>query len=288
MITFRRHPEGKEESLSLFIVDPDKCKRDGICVSDCPAQIIELKDQRSFPALIPGGAELCINCGHCVAVCPHGAMSLKTMASEQCSPLDKAMLPTQQQVDHFLRSRRSVRVYKDKPVDREILASLIDLARYAPSGHNSQPVHWLVIQERAEMKRFAGIVVDWMRLMVANNSPIAQAFHFERPIEAWENGIDRILRGAPHLVVAHGPSALPASQPACIIALTYLELAANSFGLGGCWAGYFNTAANFHKPLQDALSLPEGHQCFGAMMVGYPRNRYHRLPLRNQAKIEWR
>ncbi len=280
--------KGKEQNLSFLTVNPDKCKRDGICVSDCPAQILKLKDDKSLPELIPGGAELCINCGHCVAVCPHGAMSLKTMTAEQCRPLDRTMLPTRQQMDHFLRSRRSIRVYKDKPVDREILASLIDVARYAPSGHNSQPVHWLVIRERAEMKRLAGIVVDWMRLMVANKSPIADALHFERPVEAWQNGIDRILRGAPHLIIAHGPTALAACLPACTIALSYLELAAYSHGLGTCWAGYFNSAANFHKPMQDALSLPDGHKCMGALMVGYPKNKYHRLPLRNPAKIEWR
>jgi ferredoxin len=158
LVAFRkRGPNERKRNLSIFTVDPDKCKRDGICVSECPVQIIELKDQGSLPELVPGGAELCINCGHCVAVCPHGAMSLQTMALEQCPTLDKALLPTHRQIDHFLRSRRSIRVYKDKPVDREILASLIDVARYAPSGHNFQPVHWLVIQRRGEIKRLSGL-----------------------------------------------------------------------------------------------------------------------------------
>ena len=274
--------------MSIFTVDQDKCKRDGICVSECPVQIIELKDKRSLPELVPGGAELCINCGHCVAVCPHGAISLKTMDLERCLPLDKALLPTPRQMDHFLRSRRSIRVYKDKPVDREILASLIDVARYAPSGHNSQPVHWLVIQGNAEIKRFSGIVIDWMRFMIEAQWELAQEMHFDRVVQAWENDVDRILREAPHLIVAHGPSGLRHTQTACIIALAHLELAAYSFGLGACWAGYFNAAANFHKPLQQALSLPGSHQCYGAMMVGYAKNKYHRLPLRNEAKIEWR
>lgn len=280
--------KGKDQKLSFLIVDPDKCKRDGICVSDCPAQIIQLKDERSLPELVPGGAEHCINCGHCVAVCPHEAISLKTMTSEQCPPLDRAIFPTQRQMDHFLRSRRSIRVYKDKPVDREILASLIDVARYAPSGHNSQPVHWLVIQERTEIKRLSGIVIDWMRFMIETKRPFALDMHFDRVVQAWENEVDRVLRDAPHLIVAHGPSGLPHVQTACIIALAHLELAAYSFGLGACWAGYFNTAANFHKPLQQALSLPEGHQCYGGMMIGYAMNKYYRFPLRNEAKIEWR
>ena len=38
----------------------------------------------------------------------------------------------------------------------------------------------------------------------------------------------------------------------------------------------------------EALSLPEGHQCFGAMMVGCPGFGYHRLPLRKTPDITWR
>ena len=163
----------------------------------------------------------------------------KPWPRSNAEPLDEAMLPTQQQMDHFLRSRRSIRVYKDKPVDREILASLIDVARYAPSGHNLQPVHWLVIQERAEIKRLSGIVIDWMRFMIETKWPFAQDMHFDRVVQAWENDVDRVLRGAPHLIVAHGPSGLPHVQTACIIALAHLELAAHSFGLGACWAGLF-------------------------------------------------
>jgi nitroreductase len=74
----------------------------------------------------------------------------------------------------------------------------------------------------------------------------------------------------------------------CTIALTYLELAAPSFGLGACWAGYFMAAARHWRPLQEALPLSEGHIVYGAMMVGYPRYRYYRLPLRNEAQVTWR
>lgn len=41
------------------------------------------------------------------------------------------------------------------------------------------------------------------------------------------------------------------------------------------------------QPLQKALALPKGHASFGAMMVGYPRHTYHRLPLRNPPVITW-
>lgn len=45
------HSKG-EKNMSLFVIDKDKCKRDGICAEECPAKIIELKDKESVPVPI--------------------------------------------------------------------------------------------------------------------------------------------------------------------------------------------------------------------------------------------
>ncbi len=176
--------------MDLFSIDRDKCKRDGHCVAECPAVIIEMKDKESFPSPVGGAAELCINCGHCVSVCPHGAISLNTMKPEDCPPIRKDLLLTPEQAEHFLRARRSLRTYKDKPVDPATLTRLIDIARYAPSGHNFQPVHWLIIDGRTEMKRLASIVIDWMRVMIPDHPDVAEPMHFDRAVKVWENGQD--------------------------------------------------------------------------------------------------
>ena len=82
----------------------------------------------------------------------------------------------------------------------------------------------------------AGLVVDWMRETVEKEPEIAQSLHMDRSIAAWERGQDRVLRNAPHLIVAHADKSMRVSAAACIIALTYVELAATSRGLGACWA----------------------------------------------------
>jgi len=274
--------------MALLTVDPEKCARDGICVAECPAKIVELADKESFPSLIEGGEEYCINCGHCVVVCPRGALSLETMAPEECLPVQRALLPSAEQVDHFLKSRRSIRSYKKQPVNEELLRTLIDVARYAPTGHNSQTVHWLVIDGFDQVKALAALVVDWMRTAIDANEEIAQWLHFDRVVAAWERGTDRILRGAPHLLIAHGPEDFPPTQTSCTIALTHLELSAYAHGLGACWAGYFHRAAVVYEPMQKALALPKGHVTCGAMMIGNPKYKFHRIPLRNNARIAWR
>lgn len=274
--------------MSLFSVDTEKCKGDGICAAECPAHIIVMGDGHACPEPADGADELCIHCGHCVAVCPHGALSHQSMSPDQCPPLRKDWLPDARRVEHFLRSRRSIRTYREQPVNRELIEKLIDIARYAPSGHNTQPVRWLVISGREEVNRLAGLVVDWMRHLYKEQREFALSLHMDRIIDAWERGVDSVCRAAPHLIVAHAPKDDRTAPAACTIALAHLELAAPSFGLGVCWAGYFNAAASVWPPLREVLELPQGHASLGALMIGFPKYTYYRLPLRNAPVITWR
>ncbi len=274
--------------MSLFTVDPEKCKHDGICAAECPAGIIEFEGSDSVPVPAVGAGESCINCGHCVAVCPHEALSLKTMGPGQCPVVRKDLVVGPEQVKHLLRSRRSIRTYRKKPVDREIISRLIDAARYAPSGHNSQPVEWLVIHDSDELKKLIGLVIDWMRHLTRERPGFAEVLSAERHIAGWDEGVDSICRGAPHLIVAHAHKDMPPAPAACTIAMSYLDLAAHSFGLGACWAGYFYLAATMWPPLKESLALPDGNICSGSMMIGYRKFEYHRLPLRNEARVTWR
>lgn len=273
--------------MPLFTVDPDKCNRDGICVAECPIKIIELKDGQPVPVPVAGADELCINCGHCVAVCPSAALSHRSMTPEQCLIVKKDQLPDADQAEHFLRSRRSIRTYKKEAVGRNTLSRLIEIASYAPSGHNTQPVRWHVIYDSDELCRQTGMVVDWMRYMIREQPEIASKMHMEMVVGAWEFGVDVVCRDAPHVIAAHGLQSDRTAQTACAIAMTYLELVAPSLGLGTCWAGFFSAAAMFWPPLQKALGLPDGHLCYGAAMVGLPKYRYHRMPLRNAPQVTW-
>jgi len=105
--------------MSLLIIDQNKCKQDGLCARDCLRGLIRLKDKESYPELVPGGEALCIACGHCVVACPHGAMSHKMVPIANCPPIQKELVIDEAQTIQFLRSRRSIRSFKDRPVERE-------------------------------------------------------------------------------------------------------------------------------------------------------------------------
>jgi nitroreductase/NAD-dependent dihydropyrimidine dehydrogenase PreA subunit len=274
-----------EEQFALIDVDKTKCRRDGICAAVCPLGLIV--NGPDGPVAVAAAAQQCIECGHCVAICPAGALSLRSVKASDCQPIPDGWRLSPEVVEPFLKARRSIRTYQSRPVDRGTLGRVIDFARYAPSGVNRQPVRWLVVQEREEVRRLAGIVVDWMRGAVRDNPALAGRFGLGRLVAGWDAGRDPVCRNAPNLIVAYASSQDPIAPGACMIALSHLEIAALPFGLGTCWAGYVMMAASQSPAVAAALDLPAGQAIFGAMMIGYPRFDYHRIPPRRPADIRW-
>ena len=274
--------------MAYFTIDSQKCKHDGICAAECPVRLLELKDGTSIPTPVAGAEERCLKCGHCVAVCASGAFSLNVMNAADCPPVNVHPPLTEEQTEHFLRYRRSIRCYKEKPVEREKLARIIEISRYAPTASNSQKVGWSVVNSHEEVKKVSGVMVDFLRHMVKNKHPMAASYRLDDLVKAWDAGRDQISRGAPALVAIHAPKEYGIGQVDCALALGYFDLAAPSFGLGTCWGGFFMIGVGHWPPLQQALGIPDGRTCFGVMMVGYPKYKYHRLPLRNPPNIIWK
>jgi len=272
--------------MSFYSVDEKKCCGDGACAAVCPVEILQL-DSNRVPRMIEGGEKLCIHCGHCVAVCPTAALSLSFMPAEQCEDLDADWHLSLSQVSRLLKGRRSIRVFKDQSVDPKITEQLIDVARYAPSGINIQPVRWAVVDSPKAVQHIADLVVLWIKEQVAADSPMAKAFNLERIVARRSQGRDLICRFAPQLVVAYGLSEDRTAPQAATIALTYLELAAAAQGLGACWAGYVHLAALQNEAVKKSMGIRSRETCLGAMLLGHPKYVYHRVPLRNPALIKW-
>jgi len=267
--------------------DYDKCNNDGICAAVCPRKLIKLDPVSSRPESIPEAADLCINCGHCLAVCPASAIILKGVNPDDCRRIANNQLPNYGQVDLLMRSRRSIRVYKDKSIDREMIEQLLDTCSYAPSGSNSQPVHWIVASGRDRLNNLAQMVIGWMEQAVEAKTPIAERMHLDVVVEGWKRGEDRIFRDGPAVIITHAPElgSLPSAN--CAVAMTFLDLAAAVIGLGTCWVGYLILAASQHPPINEALGIPQDHRLYGAMIVGYPKFSYQRIPERNQPNVCW-
>jgi len=275
--------------MDLLTIDQSRCKKDGVCAASCPMVIIKLQDGDGYPEMVPGGDQACISCGHCVAVCPHGALNHARVPAEGCPAIQKQLMINEDQAVQFLRSRRSIRAYKAAPVEKEKIERLIEIARYAPTGSNTQLVEWLAYNDKAKIKMLAGIAVDWMRYVIKEDQQSASFFpYLPLIVAAWDAGFDAMLRNAPALVVAMAPEEAGNGMVDLSLALCYLELTAPTLGLGTCWAGILQRALLNWPPLREAMGIPQGYPYYYPMMLGYPRFKYQRLPGRRPPKIMWR
>jgi nitroreductase/Pyruvate/2-oxoacid:ferredoxin oxidoreductase delta subunit len=262
--------------MAAICIDKKKCKRDSLCIIECPLKIIQ-KDENGYPVFKGRGGTHCIDCGHCTAICPHDAITLNNHSPEEYEHIFSELKISEEAIEQLIKSRRSVRHYREQAVSKKEIRRLLDIVRWAPTASNGQPVNWLVIENRKITHKIAELVIDGMERSGA-------AFGL---IETWKSGYDCILYGAPNLLIAYAPEKNFNPTVDCSIAMTTFELAASSMGIGACWAGIFMMAANTYTPLKEYLNIPEGHKVFSALMFGYPKFKYHRIPTRNKSKVSW-
>lgn len=270
----------------MITVDQQTCTRCGICAEVCPAGLIDFKTNQ-FP--VPGALieTSCIRCGHCVTVCPSGSLTHRDIPVERCPLIHNEFQITAEQCENLLKTRRSIRVYWDKPVSRDLISKLVDIASYAPSGHNIRNVDWLIIDNRDELQKIKKAVTEWTRWIVNKYPDIAGPLDMKRLLIRQESGKDELMRNAPVLIVAYSNAHDNMASAACTIAIAYLQLAAKSMGLGTCWAGFVQASSGF-PAVAEALDLPKGKFNYGSMFIGYPKYRYTRVPFRNMPRITWR
>lgn len=268
--------------------DPETCTRCGTCSDVCLMSVIAPAEKGELPHAEEGKSAMCMSCGQCEVYCPTGAITQDSATSGSRPGTDQTasekILPGP--LGTYIKGRRSIRKYRPEPVPVETIEAILDIARYAPSAMNSQPVGWIVISDPEDVQKVAGLTIEWMRELVKTDHPLSA--YAPRFIAGWDSGTDVICHRAPHLLVAHIPADNPMASNDAIIALTHVDIAAPAFGLGTCWAGLVAMASCFYKPLQDFLSLPNGRVPVYAMMLGYPKYKPHQIPGRKPLQVTWK
>ncbi|WP_026882064.1 nitroreductase family protein [Clostridium akagii] len=258
--------------MNLITVNEEKCIKCEMCIKECPVNVLKMGE--NVPEEVVESN--CIACGHCVAICPTTAIdNNKTPLAQQVDAKDFPKLDAEQ-TEHFLRSRRSIRNYKDKSVSREELTKLINIARLAPTAENSQGISFVVVENKQLIEKATEVSIEMIEI-----SPLR--YLVEDAVTSYrKNGVDSIFRGAPNLIITIADKDLRSARDNSVSSLTYLELYAPSLGLGSCWAGIFEYCASIeNSPMLKLFNIPEGKKITAAVMVGYPNYSYKRLVDRN-------
>jgi len=144
-----------------------------------------------------------------------------------------------------IKTRRSIRSYKDTPIPEDAMGRVLEATRISPSGHNRQFWKFYIVEEKETKRRIAEGCDGQM----------------------W-------IADAPAVIVAIGYN-VPFSRGGYMgdmsfmmdvsIAFTQLILAARAEGLGTCWIGAFS-----NDKVKEAMGLPDDENVVAVTPIGYP------------------
>ncbi|MBP1639298.1 MAG: nitroreductase [Bacteroidetes bacterium] len=248
--------------------------------------IIEINDE-NFPFVAEENEQRCVLCGHCEAVCPSLALKHHRLPAMRTICQDKLHEINPESLSEYFCSRRSIRTFLPQPVDKPILEKIFEAVRYSPTGINQQQNKWIVISKPERIRQLSCAVIDWMRTMIDAQDQLAIYLNFQVLVSSFEQGEDVICRGAGNLVIGYTDASYTGGTIDSVIATAHLELLLPSYGLGGCWAGFAMIALGYSQEVRNIVGLNESHAVRSALMVGYPKYSYAKIPYRNAAAIHW-
>ena len=148
----------------------------------------------------------------------------------------------------LIKSRRSIRKFKQKPIELSVLKRLVNAGRLAPSAGNLQPLEYIVtIDDTVKEKIFP--LVRWARYIAPEGNPK----EYERPTVYIIILINKANLLVPFYKYDVGASA------------ENITLAALEEGIGCCWIGSFD-----RKKIENILNIPDGYSIDLILALGYP------------------
>ena len=258
--------------MKYIEIDKDKCTGCGLCASDCVGGCISLGDNDIPKMIFP---EHCLSCGHCMSICPSGALSFNGLNPEDSEKINDNLVEPDK-LFSLIKSRRSVRQYKDEEISDDLWDKIKSMLPYIPTGCNSHALHFSIVRKREVMQILKDKVNKNILRALSNPvlTPLAKKFAYAK--SAFEKGEDIVFRGAPHMIVVSSPISAPCASTDPIIALSYIELYAKSLGLGTCWCGYGQICVKIMPELCEILEIPKGYAPVYTMLIGIPAVNYQR------------
>jgi len=289
---------------SKIIIDLDSCTRCKACLRDCVADLYLFESDRL--QFRENHEEDCIECGHCVAVCPVNIIQLKNSSVEDVKELaDLNEPPNFESILSLIKTRRSIRQYKDEPVAKELIEKILQLARYSPTGSNEENVYYTVVQDPEILAKFS----DEITLQVTNfvkkyedpqgyeslKATLPKGLikkvgeyieNFKRILGTIEGGHE-FWRWNREIIIIHSPKNAMTLVENCSLAASHIMLAAETLGLGTCSLGFATTFTNQYRTVSKIVKIPRKHTVGYTLAIGYPKAHYHRIPARKPLKAKW-
>jgi nitroreductase len=175
-----------------------------------------------------------------------------------------------------IAQRRSIRKFKSDPIDDAVIRELLEAARLAPSGCNSQPWRFKIVKDDATKQQLQGLAFDQK---FVSEAPVVLVVCVDvlgylegrvsgvqdmGEIGAFSDNVCEVLNKGTQMKSKMGIDAISASVAFnAAIAIEHIALRALDFGLGTCWMRLFNDKAvrelfNWEQHISPVALIPIG------------------------------
>ena len=163
-----------------------------------------------------------------------------------------------------IRTRRSIRKYKDKHVEWDKIATILDAGRLAPTAGNIQNWKFITVQKETSKKKIAKACLgqDWISTAPAIIAVTAEPMKAHRFYG---------IRGERLYTIQN-----------CAAAIQNMLLTAHDLGLGACWVSAFD-----EELMASALILPEQARTYAVIPIGYPAEKPEQPPKYRIEHVVW-
>lgn len=301
-------PTSRTKIKADIKINEELCTGCGLCISVCKDFSLTIVNKKVRESDNPFFG--CIGCGHCMAICPSGAIEIvgRTLSPGDLFDLpDREKSATYEQLYFLLNRRRSIREFKDIPVENDLTVKILNASQTAPMGLPPSDVNVLVFDTKEKVRNFAiqfcsyleglkWFVSNWFLFLMrpfwgkANyelfRNFAAPLFHVYT--ENMRKGINLVTYDAPLAMYFYGSPYTDPADP--IVAATYAMLTAEALGLGTCMIGGIHPliqngkrAAKFRKKHGIKYASREGL----FVIFGYPDVKYKKGIRRTFASIDY-
>lgn len=264
--------------MSVIGIDKKTCTKCRSCIPECVALRFEWDDQSKDVVFHEEWG--CILCGHCIAVCPVDAVITENMpgkAIEFEGIQDIGSNLPYENLIKIIRSKRSIRQYKDKAVPEMMLKKVLEAMRYAPTGVNIRTLKCTVVSGEKVQQLSDAILTA---LLASPDVSVGNKWGFKAKLNL---GKDPIFHKAPHVIIIHSPEI---EYVNATISITHGMFAAETLGLGTCWIGWAQGPLNTIREIrEDNLGITDSVS--GVFTIGFPNVKYKRCPTRPEITTTW-
>jgi nitroreductase len=167
--------------------------------------------------------------------------------------------------NELIKKRRAIRTFQDREVSFDLIKEIITAGCLAPNARNDQIWRFVVITDKAMIKRIS----DESKRNHLDELAVNPDLYANRYAEALKNEKFNVFYDAPCLILILGPKEAHSVEVDCALAAGYIMLAAADRGLGTNWIGLGSMISD--PDLLNELGITPDLKLVAPIIVGYPK-----------------